>query len=130
VLIAPTPTFPFDPIVVSAEQSDGHSVLVLPTPMRGDRYTARVRRFPTSIGYSVHRWDLRVNVGITKRLRDGAADRLSRLSDEHGTVSLVGFSMDGLFARWLAYQTPDRVRQVITVCSPIHQPASNFWLPL
>jgi len=36
----------------------------------------------------------------------------------------------GLFARWLSLRMPDRVRQVITVCSPIHEPARNFWLPL
>jgi pimeloyl-ACP methyl ester carboxylesterase len=38
--------------------------------------------------------------------------------------------MGGLFARWLSLRMPERVRQVITVCSPIHQPARNFWLPL
>src|SRR5208337_3252561 len=61
---------------------------------------------------------------------DGAADRLIKLSDDHGPLSIVGFSMGGLFARWLSLRLPDRVRQVITVCSPIHQPARNFWLPL
>jgi pimeloyl-ACP methyl ester carboxylesterase len=104
--------------------------LVLPALVCGDRYTAHVRRFLTAIGYSTHGWNLGVNVGLTKRLLDGAAERLIELSDERGPVSLVGFSMGGLFARWLALRTPDLVRQVITVCSPIHEPARNFWLPL
>jgi len=38
--------------------------------------------------------------------------------------------MGGLFARWLGLQKPDRVRQIITVCSPIHEPARNFCLPV
>jgi pimeloyl-ACP methyl ester carboxylesterase len=67
--------------------------------------------------------------GSTKRLFNGAAGRLIELSDEYGPVSLVGFSMGGLFARWLALRMSDRVRQVITICSPIHEPARNFWLP-
>ena len=65
-----------------------------------------------------------------ERLLNGATHRLQELSSEHGPVSIVGFSMGGLFARWLALRMPGRVRQVVTVCSPIHQPARNFWLPL
>ena len=71
-----------------------------------------------------------MNIGPTRRLLDGAAERVVKLSDRHGRLSLVGFSMGGLFARWLSLHMPERIRQVITVCSPIHQPARNFWLPL
>jgi pimeloyl-ACP methyl ester carboxylesterase len=124
------PRFPLDQIVATAPKGDDHSVLVLPALLCGDRYTAYVRRFLTIIGYSVHGWNLGVNVGPTKRLLDGATDRLIDLSDEYGSVSIIGFSMGGLFARWLALRMPDRVRQVITICSPIHEPARNFWLPL
>jgi pimeloyl-ACP methyl ester carboxylesterase len=63
-------------------------------------------------------------------LLDGAADRLLALSSTNGPVSIVGFSLGGLFGRWLALRSPERVRQVISVCSPIHEPARNFWLPL
>jgi pimeloyl-ACP methyl ester carboxylesterase len=124
------PRFPLDQIVATAPKGDGHSVLLLPALLCRDRYTAYVRRFLTIIGYSVHGWNLGVNIGPTRRLLDGATDRLIDLSDEHGPVSIIGFSMGGLFARWLALWMPDRVRQVITVCSPIHEPARNFWLPM
>jgi hypothetical protein len=129
-LIAPSPKFSTDQIAAKAPQGDGHSVLVLPALVCGDRYTAHVRRFLTAIAYSPHGWNLGVNVGPTKRLLDGAAERLIELSDAHGPLSIIGFSMGGLFARWLALRMPDRVRQVITVCSPIHEPARNSWLPL
>ncbi len=105
-------------------------MLVLPALARGDPYTAQVRDFLRRIGYSAHGWDLGTNIGPTKRLLDGSTARLIDLSNRHGPVSLVGFSIGGLFARWLALRMPDRVRQVITVCSPIHEPARNFWLPL
>ena len=129
-LIRPTPKPPMREIVASAPRGDGHSVLVLPSLARGDPYTAQVREFLTAIGYSAHRWHLGVNVGPTRRLLDGAADLLTELFDRDGKVSIVGFSMGGLFARWLCHRMPDRVRQIITVCSPIRDPARNFWIPL
>jgi pimeloyl-ACP methyl ester carboxylesterase len=124
------PRFPLDRIVATAQKGDGHSVLVLPALLCGDRYTAYVRCLLTVIGYCAHGWNLGVNIGPAKRLLDGATDCLIDLSDEHGPLSIIGFSMGGLFARRLALRMPDRVRQVITVCSPIHEPARNFWLPL
>jgi hypothetical protein len=113
-----------------APAGDDHAVLVLPALLRGDGYTASVRQFLTGIGYAAFGWQLGVNIGPTKRLLDGAVGRLIALSDLHGPISLLGFSMGGLFARWLSQRLPDRVRQVITVCSPIHEPAKNFWLPV
>jgi len=98
--------------------------------MRGDGYTARVRQFLTALEYSAHGWGLGVNLGPTRRLLEGSADRLIELTDKPDKASIVGFSMGGLFARWLALQLPERIRQIITVCSPIHDAAANFWLPL
>jgi pimeloyl-ACP methyl ester carboxylesterase len=119
-LIGPTPKFSTDQIVASSPKGDGQTVLVLRALLCSDRCTFHIRRFLTAIGYSPHGWHLGVNIGPTRRLLDGAAERLINLSDEHGPLSIIGFSMGGLFARWLALRTPDRVRQVITVCSPIH----------
>jgi pimeloyl-ACP methyl ester carboxylesterase len=129
-LISPAPKLAINNLIAAAPPGDGHTVLVLPALARGDRYTSHVRDFLRRIGYSAHGWGLGPNIGPTKRLLDGSTDRLIDLSNKHGPVSLVGFSLGGLFARWLALRMPDRVRQVITVCSPIHEPARNFWLPL
>jgi pimeloyl-ACP methyl ester carboxylesterase len=116
--------------VVDAPAGDGHAVLVLPAFLHGDSYTARVRGFLKNKGYAVFGWNLGINVVPSKRQLNGVRDRLMEISNQHGPVSIVGFSMGGLFARWLSMQMPDRVRQIITVCSPIHQPDRNFWLPL
>jgi esterase/lipase len=129
-LVWPTPILPVDSFTAGAPAGDGHAVLVLPASLRGDPYTESVRRFLTAIGYSAHGWNLGLTIGPTRRLLDGAADRLIGLSDQYGPVSLVGFSMGGLFARWLSLRMPARVRQVITVGSPIQAPARNFFLPL
>lgn len=56
--------------------------------------------------------------------------RLAELADRHGRkVSLVGWSLGGIFARELARHAPQQVRQVITLGSPFAGPprASNAW---
>jgi pimeloyl-ACP methyl ester carboxylesterase len=103
---------------------------VLPAWLRGDPYTRVARVFLNGLGYNAQGWGLGVNVGPTRRLLDGSGRRLVALSDRYGPISIVGFSMGGLFARRLAQKMPDRVRQIITVCSPIIEPDRNFWLPL
>jgi pimeloyl-ACP methyl ester carboxylesterase len=129
-LIRPAPKPDIARLLATAPRGDGHTVLVLPALARGDPYTARFREFLSSLGYTAYGWNLGINIGPTRRLLDGAADRLLALSSTNGPVSIVGFSLGGLFGRWLALRSPERVRQVISVCSPIHEPARNFWLPL
>ena len=120
---------PFDQVSKTAPRGDGHTVLVLPAWCRGDAFTVNVRRCLVELGYNAVGWDLGVNWGPTQRLRDGALARLISLADR-GPISIVGYSMGGLFARWLALQRPDLVRGIITVCSPIHDPAQSFWMPI
>jgi pimeloyl-ACP methyl ester carboxylesterase len=46
-------------------------------------------------------------------------DRVAELSDRYGRpMSLIGWSLGGIFARDIARRTPDSVRQVITLGSP------------
>jgi len=52
---------------------------------------------------------------------DGLRGRLQRLHADSGQrVSLVGWSLGGLYARKLAPPRPDRVRQVISLGSPLY----------
>ena len=47
-------------------------------------------------------------------------DRIDALHDRHERpVSLIGWSLGGLYARRLARETPEKVRQVITLGSPL-----------
>jgi hypothetical protein len=67
--------------------------------LRGDGYTQHVRDLLNALGYTSCGWQLGINVGPTRRLLDGSAERLIEISDRHGPASIVGFSMGGLFAR-------------------------------
>jgi pimeloyl-ACP methyl ester carboxylesterase len=67
----------------------------------------------------VHGWGLGANIGPTPEIVDGMRSRLQALHERHGRrVSMVGWSLGGVFARELARETPDAVRQVITLGSP------------
>jgi len=129
-LIRPAPAIALDELVAQAPSGDRRAVLVLPPLGRGDAVTATVRTFLARVGYRAYGWGLGVNVGPTQRLLEGSAALLAQLCASHGPVSLLGFSLGGLFARWLALHSPGSVREVITVCSPINDPAAAFWLPL
>jgi pimeloyl-ACP methyl ester carboxylesterase len=129
-LVARGPDLDIRALLAAAPRGDGHTVLALPGFGRGDGHTRQVRAALSRIGYDAQAWKLGVDFGPTRRLIDGAAERLKTLAGQHGRVSLVGFSMGGLFARLLAHRYPQRVRQVVSVFSPIQDPAHNFWLPL
>src|SRR5574337_1553833 len=98
---------------------DGHPVLVLPGLLAGDGSTRPLRCILRRLGYQVHAWHLGRNLGPTDAVLTGMAHRLEELHTRHGAaVSLVGWSLGGIYARGLARRYPSLVRQVITLGSP------------
>ena len=93
----------------------GRAVLVLPGFLAGDALTARLREALEAVGYAAHGWDLGINQGITPDL---FARMLARIDALPAPVSLVGWSLGGLYARELAKRRPGAVDRVITLGSP------------
>jgi hypothetical protein len=116
-------------IVAQVPRGDGTSVLVIPSLFRGDEQTTNLRKLLDRLGYRAHGWGLGANLGPTNTLMGGAMMRLADLTAQHGPIAVVGFSMGGMFARWLAFHSAPRVRQVISVGSPIRQPLRSAFLP-
>ncbi|MFT7605248.1 MAG: pimeloyl-ACP methyl ester carboxylesterase, partial [Saprospiraceae bacterium] len=58
--------------------------------------------------------------------------KIEEIYKEHGEqVSLIGWSLGGVFARQLAKAKPEMIRQVITLGSPfqgVHQPNNVAWV--
>ena len=107
------------PLLRAMGRGDRHPVLVLPGFTAGDRSTAPLRLVLRSQGYWTHGWRLGANVGPTARIITGLQARLEELWERHERpVSIVGWSLGGIYARELARVRPDRVRQVITLGSP------------
>ena len=120
------------PLLAGTPRGDGHPVLVIPGYLAGDRSTRALRAFLRHRDYHAHAWRLGLNLGPSPRIVSGLGERLRELRARHGrTVSLVGWSLGGLYARELARRRPEDVRQVITLASPFRDPsASNVALLL
>jgi hypothetical protein len=102
-----------------APRGDGHGVLVLPGLLASDSSTAVLRRFLRLIGYQVRGWNLGRNIGPTDEVLDGLPVQLAELADQTGgPVSVIGWSLGGIYARELARQRAGAVRRVITLGSP------------
>ena len=112
-------------------RGDGHPVLVLPGLLADDLSTYALRSFLNSHGYKAHGWKQGFNRGLRGTLEADMLARLEALFARHGErkVSLVGWSLGGLYARQLAKLAPDKVRCVISLGSPFAGSAksTNAW---
>jgi pimeloyl-ACP methyl ester carboxylesterase len=107
------------PWLARAPRGDGHGVLVLPGLMASDTSTRVLRRFLHGLGYCVDGWALGRNRGPTADIVDGMPRLLQDMAQRSGgPVSIIGWSLGGVYGRELARETPDQVRQVITLGSP------------
>ena len=108
------------PLLALAPRGDRHPVVVLPGFMAGDLSTVLLRRYLRGLGYRVYPWGLGTNVGPTAQAVEGCEALLQRVHEHHGRkATLVGWSLGGLYARHMARRTPELIRQVITLGSPI-----------
>ncbi len=115
-LVALLPAYPF---LRRAPAGDGHPVLVLPGFMASDFSTRTLRRFLRDKGYRTHGWKLGRNLGPNQAIIAAMVERLQDLHGRYGRrVSLIGWSLGGIYARELARGMPELVRQVITLASP------------
>ena len=116
------------PALAAAPHGDGHGVLVFPGLLAGDASTVPLRAFLRWLGYDVRGWDLGRNHGPSEAVLDGLPRALLDHAERTGRpVSLVGWSLGGIYAREMARRHPRQVRQVITLGSPyaLHDPRQN-----
>jgi pimeloyl-ACP methyl ester carboxylesterase len=118
------------PLLRRAPRGDGHPVLVLPGLAASDVSTRPLRTYLRAQGYAAHGWKQGPNHGPRPGVETGMDARLAELAGRYQRkVSLIGWSLGGVFARELARRAPALVRQVITLGSPFaNEPkASNAW---
>jgi pimeloyl-ACP methyl ester carboxylesterase len=118
------------PVWSIAPMGDGHPVLVLPGLAAGDASTALLRCFLQSRGYAAFGWGRGINLGLREGVLERAHEALRQLYVTHGrTVSVIGWSLGGLYARELAKHSPEMVRLCISMGSPFtgHPRETNAW---
>jgi hypothetical protein len=107
------------PWLATAPRGDGHGVLVLPGLLASDTSTLPLRAYLGWLGYDVRGWDLGRNRGPTEEVLAGLPRALLTHARRTGRpVSLVGWSLGGIYARELARRHAKHIRQVITLGSP------------
>lgn len=118
------------PFLAQAQHGDGHPVLIFPGLMASDTSTKPLRRYLQARGYAAVGWDLGSNLGPRDGVLDGCRELLSGLRRQHKRrVSLIGWSLGGIYARELAKEFAKDVRLVITLGTPFtgHPKATNAW---
>ena len=109
---------------------DGHPVLVFPGMGANDVTTVPLRNFLDGLGYRTRAWGQGFNVGPRAGVLQRCAADVRAMAEEHGQpVSLIGWSLGGIYAREIAKELPKQTRSVITLGTPFtgHPRATNAW---
>jgi pimeloyl-ACP methyl ester carboxylesterase len=109
---------------------DGHPVLVFPGLGAHDLTTAPLRALLDSLGYATQPWGQGFNFGPRAGVLERCEADLVELHRRHGRkVSLIGWSLGGIYARELAKLRPELTRCVVTLGTPFtgHPRATNAW---
>ena len=97
------------------------TVLVMPGLVASDASTRPLRRLLRRMGHRAVGWELGRNHGPTQAIVDGIERRLIEESRRAGgPITLVGWSLGGIYARYLSTEHPSLVRQVISLGSPFN----------
>jgi pimeloyl-ACP methyl ester carboxylesterase len=111
-------------------RGDGHPVIVFPGLGAADLTTAPLRGFLQDLGYSAYPWKQGFNFGPRGGVLDSVRAHVKRIAERHDDkVSLIGWSLGGLYAREMAKEFSPLVRCVVTLGSPFagHPRATNAW---
>ncbi|RZI62961.1 MAG: alpha/beta hydrolase [Rubrivivax sp.] len=102
---------------------DGHPVIVFPGLAADAQSIAPLVGFCHGLGYAARDWGRGINTGPTGDidlwLDTLAADIEALVAGQAQPVSLVGWSLGGIYAREVAKRIALPVRQVITIGTPI-----------
>jgi pimeloyl-ACP methyl ester carboxylesterase len=96
-----------------------HPVLVFPGLVASDRSTLLLRTLLWRLGYHPYGWEQGFNFGPRHGVVAGCRARVEELFVEHEQkLTLIGWSLGGIYAREIAKLVPECVRQVVTLGSP------------
>jgi esterase/lipase len=124
-------TWPITKFLIKQKSGDGHPVMVLPGFMSNGGSTQLLRNFIANLGYDVYDWGLGRNIGKIDFM-ELLLERIDEINKKTGKqISLVGWSLGGIYARQVAKERPDLVRQVITLGTPfggLAEPNNAEWI--
>ncbi len=115
----------------SLKKIHGYPILVIPGFMASQTSTAPMRELLDRLGYHTIDWGLGRNYARLEEI-DILSDKIERIHKEYDQkLTIIGWSLGGIYARRLATLHPEKTRRVITLGSPYrHLEAPNYanWL--
>jgi pimeloyl-ACP methyl ester carboxylesterase len=109
---------------------DGHPVIVYPGLGASDTSTLPLRNFLRERGYTPYPWKQGFNFGPRNGVLKAAQEQMLQVATRHRErVSLIGWSLGGIYAREIAKEAAEHARCVITLGTPFtgHPHATNAW---
>lgn len=123
------------PVLRRLPEGDGHTIMTLPGFMGADGSTSQLRKFLNQRGYNAIPWGLGRNAAEVRsqniddflehrgQTEDVIAGRIEEEFRRSGRkLTLIGWSLGGLYAVALAHRFPQWVRQAITLGTPYGDP--------
>ena len=117
------------------EQGDGHAVVLFPGLGADQAYMTPLAVHCRRLGHPCLHWGRGRNtgpIGPTVAWLDNLAEEIDELIGGYSErVTLIGWSLGGIYAREVAKAIPERVRQVITLGTPsanISESTNARWL--
>jgi pimeloyl-ACP methyl ester carboxylesterase len=108
------------PLLARAPRGDGHPVLLFPGFMADEATMLVLKLFLQNRGYEVQTWGFGRNVGFRSKHANALEQKIRYMHYKSGRkVSLVGWSLGGVFAMYGAHAAPECVRSAITLGSPV-----------
>jgi len=113
------------------KDGDGHPVLILPGFLASDFSTIPLRSFVDKLGYTVYGWGQGRNLANEEYV-DLLLEKVDKIHEKHQSkISIIGWSLGGIYARQLGKEKPEKIRQIITLGSPfkgLTEPNNVRWL--
>jgi pimeloyl-ACP methyl ester carboxylesterase len=138
IFLEATSGYMLKPLMKAMPRGDGHSVMTLPGFMGADGSMASLRKFLDRQGYVALPWgqgrnvpeqgmnDMEQALEFRRGMEKALVQTLKNEVRQTGRrVSLVGWSLGGLYATGLAHRQPDLVRQVVTLGTPFGDPRAT-----
>lgn len=118
------------PLRFVSPEGDGHPVMVIPGLTGADGSTHYFRNYLDAIGYKSYSWGLGRNLGPRSGISvliDELVNKVIEISASNNgeKVSIIGWSLGGIYAREIAKEIPEDVRQVITLGTPFKGDATS-----
>ena len=118
------------PLLMEAPHGDGHPVLLVPGFMASEATLIALKHYLQSKGYDVHTWGLGRTLGFRSKHANALPQKIRHLHYITGKkVSLVGWSLGGVFSMYGAQNALECVRSIITLGSPVSVDAGGSQSP-